>query len=323
MNGPDRKLWLERLGADVDNLRAVFELGAVSPATALSMAATLGDFWEARGEYTEASAHLDAALAASPEPSRARADALQAAGLVGLLQGDRQAAARYTDEALLLSRNLGDAEDEALCLQQLGQIATQANDLGAAERFVTDALAIAVEHDYPQIQALCQWRLGLLAVRNEAFDAAKTRFEAGLDISSRLGDSASVATAQLMLGNIALREGRLDEARTRLRESLDFHRQSGSSRSLAHVLESLAAAALLQGQTERAQRLAGAADGLRQRIGLATSNREQHDFGSLPLDSLRGDSDSNQAWLVGAAMSRDEAIGYALDEFERTLATSG
>ena len=173
-----------------------------------------------------------------------------------------------------------------------------------------------------QIQAMCQWRLGLLAMRTEDLEAAKTHFEAGLDISSRLGDSAGVATAQLMLGNIALRQNRLDEARTRLRESLDLHRQSGSSRSLAHVLESLAAVALSQGQTERAQRLAGAADGLRQRTGLATSSRDQRDFGALSLESLRGDADANPAWVEGATMSRDDAIGYALGEFDPSLAAS-
>jgi predicted ATPase len=323
INGPDRKVWLERLGADVDNLRAVFELGGVRPATALAMAAALGDFWEARGEYTEASARLDAALAGSPEPSHARADALQAAGLVDLLQGDHRGAVAYTDEALRLSQHLGAADSEAMCLQQLGQIATQEGDLRSAQRFVTDALAIAVKHGYAQIQAMCLWRLGLLAMRTEELDAAKRHFEAAFDISSRLGDSASVATAQLMLGTIALRQNRVDEARSHLRASLDLHRQSGSSRSLAHVLESLAAVALSQGQTERAQRLAGAADGLRQRIGIATSNPDQRDFGALPLDSLRGATDANPAWLAGAAMSRDDAISYALGEFEPTVAASG
>jgi tetratricopeptide (TPR) repeat protein len=160
-------------------------------------------------------------------------------------------------------------------------------------------------------------------MRTDELEAAKTHFQASLDISSRLGDSASVATAQLMLGNIALRQNRLDDARSRLRESLDLHRQSGSSRSLAHVLESLAAVALSQGQVERAQRLAGAAGGLRQRIGLATSSPDQRDFGALSLESLRGSTDANPAWLAGAAMSRDDAIGYALGEFDPTVAASG
>lgn len=323
MNGPDREVWLARLGADVDNIRAVFDLGAIDPEGTLAMAATLGDFWEARGDYREAAARLDAALSASKGVSRGRAEALQAAGLVAWLQGNREGAIAFTKEALTLGRRLKDARSEALCLQQLGQMATQENDLESARQYVTDALTLATANGYDQIEALCRWRLGVLAMWTEDTDAAKAYFEAGLAISARLEDSASVGTAQLMLGIIALRKSRIDDAKAWLGKSLELHRQHGSARSLAYVLESLAAVALSEGQTERAQQLAGAAHGLRQRAGLATAGLDQRDFGALPLDPLRAHSSENAAWVAGTAMSRDAAISYALGDVEPTLAAPG
>ena len=323
INGPDRKVWLARLGDDVDNIRAVFELGAIDPQATLAMAATLGDFWEARGDYSEAAARLDAALDASKTASGARAEALQAAGLVAWLQGNRERAIAFTKEALTLSRRLKDSRSEALCLQQLGQMATQENDLDSARQYVTDALTIATTNGYDQIEALCRWRLGVLAMWAEDTEEAKAYFEAGLSISARLEDSASMATAQLMLGTIAVRQGRLDEAKTWLGKSLELHRQHGSARSLAYVLESLAAVALSEGQAERAQRLAGAANGMRQRAGLAAVGLDQRNFGAVPLEPLRVGSTDNAAWVAGTTMSRDDAIGYALGDLQPTLAAPG
>ncbi|MFI4978343.1 MAG: BTAD domain-containing putative transcriptional regulator [Solirubrobacterales bacterium] len=315
LTGPERKKWLRILGVDVDNLRSVFESSTVAPQTALALAAGLAEFWEARGEYSEGRTRLDAALAQNPEPSRTRSEALQAAGLLACLQGDQSAASGYTDQALTLSRSLRDTEGEARCLQQLGQIAVQSEDFAAAPKYLTGALEIATRHGYGQVQAYCEWRLGLVAMFTKDMVGAAAHFQTSLDLSRRIGDVETEAMSLLMLGNISLRQNRIDEARSQLRESLVIQRLEGSSRSVANLIESLAAVAVAEGQTDRALRLGGAAEGLRTRIEVVSTSPLHREI-SRRLQPMRQGADAQRGWLAGAAMSREEAIGYALEEVE-------
>ena len=311
--GPERRRWLQILGADVDNLRSVFEVERVPPEIKLALASGLADFWEARAEYSEGRARLDAALARSPEPSRVRSEALQAAGLLAWAQGDQKAATAYTNEGLALSRRLKDSEGEARCLQQLGQVAVQGEDFAAAARYLDEALEIATRHEYGQIQALCEWRLGLVALFTKDVAGAARHFQTSLDLSRRREDVETVAMSLLMLGNIALRQDRLNDAKAHLRESLEIQRLEGSPRSIANLFESLAAVAIAEGQSERALRLGGAAEGLRKRIEVVSASPLHREI-SQRLESVRRGRGAQKEWLAGAGMSRQDAIAYALDE---------
>jgi predicted ATPase/DNA-binding SARP family transcriptional activator len=313
MTGPDRKKWLRTLGAEVDNFRSVFESSTVAPQTALALAAGLAEFWEARGEYSEGRARLDAALALNPEPTRIRSEGLQAAGLLAFLQGDQSAASAYTQQALDLTQPLHDTEGEARCLQQLGQIAVQSEDFAAARTFLAEALEIATRHGDGHIQSLCEWRLGLVAMFTKDVIGAAAHFQTSLDLSRRIGDVETEAMSLLLLGNISLRENRIDEARSQLRESLVIQRVEGSSRSIANLIESLAAIAVAEGQRDRALRLGGAAEGLRKRVEVVSTSPLHREI-SRQLQPVRHGADAQQAWLAGAAMSREEAIAYALEE---------
>jgi predicted ATPase len=79
---PDQALWLRRLEAEHDNLRAAFA-GALErePRRALRLAAALNRFWEVHSHVREASVWVERALAAIPaEASLLRARALDQAG---------------------------------------------------------------------------------------------------------------------------------------------------------------------------------------------------------------------------------------------------
>ena len=311
LGGPDRVRWLHLLSEEVDNLRSVFDTRALTPHGTLAMAAALGDFWEARSEYTEGRSRLDAALALSAKSSLVRADGLQAVGLIAWAQGDQTAAADYTKRALALSRQLHDTEEEATCLQQLGQIALQSGDLAIAQPLITEALEVAMKHGYDRIQAVCEWRLGSIALLSGNVYAAKTHFDASLTISVRLGDGETAALSRFMLGNVALRQGQLELAKAHLHGALEMLRSEGSSRSIANILESLAAVAVEEGQDDRALRLAGAADGMRRWMAVVSSSplhREQRQR----LESLR--AAQQEVWLAGKAMAREDAIALGLQE---------
>ena len=315
---PERKHWLSLLGADVDNLRAVFDVAGVPPDTALELAAVLDEFWEARAEYSEGRARLETALKNTSIRNLTRAQALRATGLMAWAQGDEQAAADYCDQALALSRELEDPEGEAMALQQLGQVAVQLEDFTQARMYLESALEIATRLRLDRIRALCEWRLGMVALFAKDMESAGEHIKASLDLSRGRSDIEMVALSLLMLGNIDLWQGRLPEARTNLRESLEILRLEGGSRSIANVLESMAAVAAAEDDKNRALRLGGAAEGLRNQISVVSSSPFHREISSR-LDAARQGEGALEAWKSGTVMSREDAVAYALGELALEL----
>jgi predicted ATPase/DNA-binding SARP family transcriptional activator len=314
--GPDRKQWLTILGADVDNLRAVFDIDLPPASIALELAAALDNFWEARAEYSEGRSRLETALKKTSERNLTRAQAMRAAGLMAWAQGDQQTAADYCEQALALSRALADPEGEAMSLQQLGQIAVQQEDFAQASLYLDRALEIATRLGFERIRALCEWRLGMVALFAKDMARAGAHIKASLDVSRGSSDDEMVAMSLLMLGNIDLWQGRLHDARAHLRESLEILRPEGSPRSIANLLDSLAAVAAAQDEKNRALRLGGAAEGLRKKIAMVSSSPFHREISSQ-LDAIRHGKEALDAWQSGTQMSREEAIGYALDDVAR------
>jgi hypothetical protein len=85
---------------------------------------------------------------------------------------------------------------------------------------------------------------------------------------------------------------------------------------LAYLLEDMGCLAALQNQPERAMRLAGAAESLRQAIGAPRSQAEQQKLDS-GLESARqtlGQSAASQQLEEGRNMNLEQAAAYAAAE---------
>ncbi|MGH2397248.1 MAG: ATP-binding protein, partial [bacterium] len=125
------QIWLNRLEADHDNLRAAIEysLATDDAEGALRLGTALWRFWHVRGHWTEGRQRLEAAISAATraQPSL-RARALHAAGMLAQRQGDYERATTLSEESLTLQQTLGDAHGIATSLTTLGNIAyVQAN----------------------------------------------------------------------------------------------------------------------------------------------------------------------------------------------------
>ena len=311
LNSADRVRALRRIGDDIDNLRSVFDTPGVAPDNALRLAAAMRDLWDLRGDFTEGRARLQAALRGTSTRSLIRARALLGLAPMAGAQGDEEAAAQYCREALELFRELGDVEGEASSLQRLGQSLVQLEKFDEARSCLNEALQIATSHGFDEVRAVCFWRLGMVDLFAGDMPAAREQIVASLALSRELYDSEMVALSLLMLGNIALWQGRLAEARANLSEGLETWRRDGNARAIANFIESLAAEAAAEGQKERALRLGGAAEALRMRGSVVPSSPFHREIRSR-LETLRQDPHGRESWGLGAQMSRDEAIDYAL-----------
>jgi hypothetical protein len=96
-------------------------------------------------------------------------------------------------------------------------------------------------------------------------------------------------------------------------ESLTINRGLGDREGIAYLLQDIGSLAALQGQAERALRLSGAMEELRQQIGAPLPPAELVSFEKL-LEAARQDLGEAAAASViakGRAMSLEEAIDYA------------
>jgi predicted ATPase/DNA-binding SARP family transcriptional activator len=216
LKGPDQRLWLDRLEAEHDNLRAALgrAVERKDGEVALRLALRLWQFWWTHGYWREGRDWLERTLTVAGSADVAgRAAAEFGLGQLWLQLGDYDAAEAHFRQSLDARRQLGDAMAEAEVLSALAMIAFN-------------------------------WL---------AFDAARTLGEDALKIARESGDRRSVATALRILGMIAREQGQFERALGLLEESMALGRALGDAAWTARVATQMGIAYRLAGNPEQAQ----------------------------------------------------------------------
>jgi predicted ATPase len=222
LRGADQPVWLERLSAEHDNLRAALEysLAQGSAETAAEMASALYPFWDLRGHYTEGRRWLTRVLAAPGISERARTRALMGVATLAIIQGDVEQAVTACEEAATLSRRAGDGAGLAHALQYLALIAIYADDQNRAPALLEKSLEAARAAD-------ATWELGWSLEFSAVLALARAEFERAADLSRQsdavlkpVGDQEALAWNILIRGVAAWGQANLKEASARIRDAL-------------------------------------------------------------------------------------------------------
>ena len=102
--------WLDRLEAELDNLRAALDwlLDHDDAEMALRLVAELWWFWYKHGHLSEGRRWIEEALGRSASPNAVRAEALNGAGVLARNQADFERSQTWLKQSLALQRELGD-----------------------------------------------------------------------------------------------------------------------------------------------------------------------------------------------------------------------
>jgi predicted ATPase len=121
--------------------------------------------------------------------------------------------------------------------------------------------------------------------------------------------------SQVELGILALARGRPEEARALLDEGLELNLATHSTRNVTMCLTAFAQLAFVQGEGERAALLAGAAEGLRQRVGLRAWPLQQQGEAQMvaQIRQALGADRFDQDFAAGARLNRQQAIAALRD----------
>ena len=110
--------------------------------------------------------------------------------------------------------------------------------------------------------------LGIIHASNGDVDAAEKYQLATRDLGFELGNGALIGLAEAQIGFTYISSGRLSEARDALRRSFDVFRDMNYREGLCYALEAAASLSFSEGQTELGMIALGAAEEVRERIGL-------------------------------------------------------
>jgi len=220
----------------------------------------------------------------------------------------------WIDESVALSRQHGDqyqlayAESSFMFLEVVaGQPVPRARR--------EETLRLARASGNPWIVALATQDVARAAWISGDLAQAEAGFEASIALFQELGDRHFTNGSRSEIGHVWRQEGRFAEAAARYRETLPVWQELGQRAAVAHQLECLAFIAIDAGQAQRAARLLGAAEALREVIGSEMTRMERHEYerAVARLRALPDEVAVTAAWASGRALSLDEAVQFALD----------
>ena len=321
LRGADQAEWLDRLDAELGNLRAAiaFSLTQPDPEPGLRLAASLRVFWRARGHAAEGAGALRALLdgPAAQQATLPRARALASAARLLQQTGDYATAGDYCQEALAIARAAGDDYLVAELLRIRAVILLRQGQPGAALPVIESGLGLAYRLDEPYLTAR------LLSARAFAADVEGNHAAAACDAaeSARLfrqaGDRLGVGQMLGNLGYYELSAGDLDAARRHLAESHDIARPLNDRYSTVHTTFNLGLAEYLGGSPDAAGALFAESLDLAQRTGMRAMMA--YALLGLALAGRGGTGPGRSARLHGAADQALADLGHALQPLEERL----
>jgi predicted ATPase/DNA-binding SARP family transcriptional activator len=331
---------LRLLETDRDNLRAALRwaLGH-DPPGALQLAVHLWPMWMAAGRFQEGDRWLVAALAAAPESTALRAEALRAGcgldmrlGRNALLPsigaervaifrmlGDRVAEAHAIDElgvyeymvgrhdraqelfeqSRALGGALGDATVEAAVRHSQGILAHCRGDAATARAELAESLSLLRELPATGEPFFRVHTVGLFVAAEPAGARQRMYFEETVQFFRRVDAGLAVGYVLAALGDVDRAEGSVEAARERLGESLAHFREARDPMGTAFVLNRLGVLAGASGDGELGREWLE--EGLALRRELGDRRGEAMMLGNLGVLTARaGDHDAGWALLERA-----------------------
>ncbi len=312
-NWSEARGWLESALAQAD------AEGIDNPPIRARILFLLGYGLGTAGEFQAAEARLLQALELFRELGQLHIvpGLLERRGWIARERGDMPTARLRLEESVELFRGRRIPSERtglAVALNTLGELTVMQGDLARAETLLEEARALARQVRERFVEAWSLNHLGHVAqLRNEPVRAASLHAES-LALFEALDYNYGVAEANHANGETALATGNIPLAAIHFARSLELARQSGFQPLIAWNLGGAAGVALLAENPERAARLWGAAEALRQSIGVReapASHATHHRLIAAAREQV-GEAKFAAEWAAGEALTLEQALAEAV-----------
>jgi non-specific serine/threonine protein kinase len=315
--GPDQAGWVDRIAVDEANIRAALEYcsSGGGPLAGLELATACWGFWMATGRLSEGAYWLKRLLELSPEPTPQRARALWLASWFMSARGENEESARLRSAA---RETAGELADQTVLLESIRPAVSALRALRLVVRGAHDqAIAISDEilrglpYGEQWLRGSVLWVKSLALWLTGDLDGFAECQREGIELKLGFGDLMSIAHHL---------EGFAWLAADLPASTGSASAGPASSGPASTGPESMpSAAADAAAACARTARLQGAADRMWResvstpRFGLVLLHAERDRAERLARDVL-GPERYEAEHAVGAALSMQDAVGYALGD---------
>lgn len=328
LTSPARVLWLPRLEAEYDNIRAAFAWTLRDPTRgemALRFAGALIWYWYLRNYLFEGRQWVEQALAAGSHlaPTPALARVLFGAGAGAWLHGDYATARGLLDQSMQLSRRFGSKRDLAYALTIMGGLLSNLGEFAEARTRMEESAALFRELSDKWGLALSLANLDAVARHQGDHVAAQKAGEEAVALFRELQDLWGIAFVLSNRGLHAYLRGDFLKARGLHSEALAVRRGFGDNWLIAQSHYNLGNIARSLGDFDLAFRELRTSLELNRELGTRHHLAECLEaFGALA--AVQEDA-ARAARLLGAADALRETMGaplpvYARAEYDRHMA---
>jgi predicted ATPase/DNA-binding CsgD family transcriptional regulator len=261
--GRAHAVWMARLDAELDNLRAALAWFGVAgePINVLRLLSMNYRYWAVRPYHAEVRRWLEPALRAAPDaPAAVRLAALYVAASTTGFLGDGPAAIAYAEECLALARELGDPFALGRAHFNVGLAWAFSDDAARATMPYEEAVSLLRQSGATSWEALALAELGDNRLMTGDVAAAVPLLDEALALSRHIEFPLAIATTLGERAHAARLQGDQVLAARLFAESITAAEEIGSERIVIGAVAGLAGVALALGQPQRAVRLLGAVE---------------------------------------------------------------
>ncbi len=288
------------------------EAGRVDDAHRLATA--LVPFWMATKRIEDGDAWFRRALELPGGTALRRARATYDHGYLVFWAGKYDLADQRFTEARKLAAAANDPTVAALALAGSARVALN-TDVDAAVRLLREALAVTDGTADRDGRSSAMHVLGVALQMSGDLAGARDVMAARIALGRQLGDNYIIWVESANLSMVERQLGNLTNAEALSREALEIVSSRRDEMAIPWVLSGLAAVEAAKGQHARAATVRGAAETLLERAGgkWPPDERQQFEATSAILASALAPEELARARGMGAAMSTEEAVAFALN----------
>ncbi len=288
----------------------------------LRLACAFGEAWVSQGQIREAEQWLERMLALdrqadAPDMSPdLRAQVLYDLGEALFSLGKLDRAEVLATQALEHALPGADHSGISSASTILGIVAQMRGQIEQADTYFTQADDHARLSNHPLLRGTALHNLAEIARVRGDIPRAIALFQEELVIATAAGATWGIAGITTMLGHLARLQGDYALAKARYREALALYRAFGTPNLIAWCLEGMAATLCAEARYAQALRLCATAAALREQAQtpLPPEEREAVEQILATSKAALGEPAFAEQWSSGTALTRDEAIEWALSE---------
>jgi non-specific serine/threonine protein kinase len=248
-------------------------------------------------------------------PPHIQAQAYLTSGFLACWQGDFASARPSLQTSLNLFENLQDGAGMAFSLHGLGFTANGLGEHAEAGQCFGRCLQIAREIDDKWLISIALHFIAVGTSFQGNYELARSQFEECIRIMKEgHGTAQGIAFSEFHLGRIAKIYGDFQSSFAHHKIGLELFMRMGDLRGIGYSLFGFACLAQAEEKPQRAAKLFGAMDSIRENLGtfLEAVLQNEYEHTRAVVQEMLGEESFTEMWTEGHGMLVDQAVHLAL-----------